>query len=38
MLEPDSREHWFICEAHQSVDLTWLEEVAERAMKEAMVA
>jgi len=38
MLEPDSREPWFICEAHQTVDLTWLEEVAERAMKEALDA
>ena len=36
MLEPDSREPWFICEAHQSVDLAWLEEVAERSMKAAL--
>ena len=36
MLEPDSREPWFICEAHQSVDLVWLEEVAERSMEEAL--
>ena len=35
MLEPDSREPWFICEAHQSVDLGWLEDVATTAMKEA---
>jgi len=38
MLEPDSREPWFICEAHQSVDLAWLEEIAERSMKEALDA
>ena len=38
MLEPDSREPWFICEAHQTVDLAWLEEVAERSMKEALDA
>jgi glutamate-1-semialdehyde 2,1-aminomutase len=35
MLEPDSREPWFICEAHQSVDLGWLEDVATKAMREA---
>ena len=38
MLEPDSREPWFICEAHQSVDLAWLEDVAERSMQEALGA
>ena len=36
MLEPDSREPWFICEAHQSVDLAWLEDVATTAMQKAM--
>ena len=35
MLEPDSREPWFICEAHQDVDLGWLEDIATRAMREA---
>lgn len=35
MLEPDSREPWFICEAHKDVDLAWLEETATRAMREA---
>jgi glutamate-1-semialdehyde 2,1-aminomutase len=35
MLEPDSREPWFICEAHGDVDLGWLEETATRAMREA---
>jgi len=35
MLEPDSREPWFICEAHQNVDLGWLEDTATRAMQEA---
>lgn len=38
MLEPDSREPWFICEAHQSVDLDWLETVAEQSMAAAMNA
>jgi glutamate-1-semialdehyde 2,1-aminomutase len=35
MLEPDSREPWFICEAHHDVDLGWLEDIATRAMREA---
>ncbi|NDH52990.1 MAG: aminotransferase class III-fold pyridoxal phosphate-dependent enzyme [Betaproteobacteria bacterium] len=38
MLEPDSREPWFICEAHQDVDLGWLEEVATRSMRCALEA
>jgi len=33
MLEPDSREPWFICEAHQQLDLGWLEDTANKAMK-----
>ncbi len=33
MLEPDSREPWFICEAHQDLDLAWLEETAHKAMQ-----
>jgi glutamate-1-semialdehyde 2,1-aminomutase len=36
MLEPDSREPWFICESHQTVDLNWLEKIADRAMAEAI--
>jgi glutamate-1-semialdehyde 2,1-aminomutase len=36
MLEPDSREPWFICEAHQTVDLAWLEEVAMKSMQAAI--
>ena len=36
MLEPDSREPWSICEAHQTIDFTWLEQVAEQAMAEAL--
>ena len=36
MLEPDSREPWFICEAHNSVDLLWLEKIAEQSMAEAL--
>jgi glutamate-1-semialdehyde 2,1-aminomutase len=35
MLEPDSREPWFICESHRDVDLGWLEDVATRSMEEA---
>ena len=38
MLEPDSREPWFICEAHQTMDLNWLEQVAEKSMAEAIKA
>ena len=30
MLEPDSREPWFLCEAHADVDLGWLEDMATR--------
>jgi len=36
MLEPDSREPWFICEAHQTIDFTWLEAVAEKSMADAI--
>ena len=35
MLEPDSREPWFFCEAHSEVDLACLEDVATRAMNDA---
>ena len=35
MLEPDSREPWFFCEAHSEVNLAWLEDVATRAMNDA---
>jgi glutamate-1-semialdehyde 2,1-aminomutase len=35
MLEPDSREPWFLCEAHQHVDLGWLEDVATQSMAAA---
>ena len=38
MLEPDSREPWFICESHQTVDLNWLEQVAEQSMADAINA
>jgi glutamate-1-semialdehyde 2,1-aminomutase len=38
MLEPDSREPWFICEAHKNIDLSWLEATADRAMAEAIAA
>lgn len=36
MLEPDSREPWFICEAHQDVDLNWLEDIADQSMAKAL--
>jgi glutamate-1-semialdehyde 2,1-aminomutase len=35
MLEPDSREPWFLCEAHATMDFEWLESVCDRAMQEA---
>lgn len=35
MLEPDSREPWFICEAHSELDLEWLEQIAHMSMKAA---
>ncbi len=38
MLEPDSREPWFICEAHKNIDLAKLEEVADLAMTQAIAA
>ncbi|MFT5636218.1 MAG: glutamate-1-semialdehyde 2,1-aminomutase [Cognaticolwellia sp.] len=38
MLEPDSREPWFICEAHQTMDLNWLEQVAKKSMAAAVNA
>ena len=36
MLEPDSREPWFFCEAHQHLDFGWLEDVATQAMQAAI--
>ncbi|MFM7801006.1 MAG: aminotransferase class III-fold pyridoxal phosphate-dependent enzyme, partial [Limnohabitans sp.] len=36
MLEPDSREPWFFCEAHAHMDFAWLEEVATLALQAAM--
>lgn len=36
MLEPDSREPWFICEAHTKMDFARLEDVATKAMKKAL--
>jgi len=38
MLEPDSREPWFICEAHQNMDLGWLEDVAKQSMCAALAS
>jgi glutamate-1-semialdehyde 2,1-aminomutase len=36
MLEPDSREPWFICEAHGQIDFGWLEDVATKAIKSVL--
>ncbi|ACJ27777.1 Glutamate-1-semialdehyde-2,1-aminomutase, putative [Shewanella piezotolerans WP3] len=36
MLEPDSREPWFICEAHKDIDLAKLEQIADAAMEKAI--
>lgn len=36
MLEPDSREPWFLCEAHHDVDIGWLEAMATEALADAM--
>jgi glutamate-1-semialdehyde 2,1-aminomutase len=36
MLEPDSREPWFVCEAHQHMDFDQLEDKATEAMKAAL--
>ena len=33
MVEPDSREPWFICEAHQNVDLTHLAQLIDVALE-----
>lgn len=38
MLEPDSREPWFICEAHKDIDLAELETIADKSMAEAIAA
>ena len=38
MLEPDSREPWFICEAHQHMDLSWLEDVAMQSIRAALAS
>ena len=38
MLEPDSREPWFICEAHQRLDLGWLEDVTTQSMRAALAS
>ena len=36
MLEPDSREPWFFCEAHQTMDFGWLEDMATKALDAAL--
>jgi len=36
MLEPDSREPWFFCEAHSQMDLAWLEDMATLALRAAL--
>jgi glutamate-1-semialdehyde 2,1-aminomutase len=36
MLEPDSREPWFICEAHASIDFDWLSAVTHESLEAAL--
>jgi glutamate-1-semialdehyde 2,1-aminomutase len=36
MVEPDSREPWFICEAHRNVDLDWLGAMAQESLRTAL--
>ena len=36
MLEPDSREPWFVCEAHKDIDFDWLENTAYNSMAKAL--
>lgn len=36
MLEPDSREPWFLCEAHAKMDFGFLEDAATKAMQKAL--
>jgi glutamate-1-semialdehyde 2,1-aminomutase len=36
MLEPDSREPWFICEAHQNIDLNQLADAAGQSLQAAL--
>jgi glutamate-1-semialdehyde 2,1-aminomutase len=38
MLEPDSREPWFVCESHRDLDLDWLEKVATSAITKALAS
>lgn len=38
MLEPDSREPWFICEAHKDIDFEDLKAKAMESMEEALAA
>ena len=36
LVEPDSREPWFICESHKSIDLVLFEKVCEKAIFSAI--
>jgi glutamate-1-semialdehyde 2,1-aminomutase len=36
MLEPDSREPWFICEAHATMDFNWLSAVTHESLEVAL--
>ncbi len=36
MLEPDSREPWFFCEAHANLDFSKLEDQIDQSLKEAL--
>ena len=36
MLEPDSREPWFLCEAHAKIDFSRIEDLANQALGKAL--
>jgi len=36
ILEPDSREPWFLCEAHANIDFGRLEDIANTALATAL--
>jgi len=33
LVEPDSREPWFFCEAHQDIDLNYIEKSIHRSLQ-----
>lgn len=38
MVEPDSREPWFLCEAHNTIDLDWLGSIVGESIRAAKLA